>query len=762
MTRLTSLLTILLWASSSLAADRAAKLEFFERKIRPVLVKHCYQCHSSKAKANKKLKGGLQLDRHQAAMAGGDSGRVIVPGKPQASLLIKALNYDSLQMPPNQRLPKRVVADFARWIKEGAAWPAEKAPTKTKKNTHNLKDFAYWRKNHWAWKPIQSPTVPRLANDNWSRNAIDRFVLARLRKAGLKPSAAADHRTLHRRIKYDLTGLPPTYSGLQQFESDHAPGAYERLVDRLLSSPAFGEKWGRHWLDIARYADNGGFNSQTSTLYTEFHYAYTYRDYVVRAMNSDLPYDRFIIEQLAADQLKLGDDNRALAALGFLTVGDKSFGISYHDRIDDCIDTVTRGLMAITVSCARCHDHKYDPIPTADYYALHSVFHNSQINRPASRNDINKCNIYPTLFADKDERKQFNQRLAAERKRHQAVVAKFGKSKSKRSKRAIAKSARQLQKVEFGPPRAMVTKDRKNLAIGFIFLRGNPGKRGPLVVRHFLRLMSNGSPEMFVNGSGRLDLAKAIVDPSNPLTARVIVNRVWQRYFGVGLVRSSGDFGTRSDAPSHPQLLDYLASQLIAEGWSLKKLHRRILLSSTFRQASAPRKNALAKDPTNRLLWRMNRRRLSFEELRDSLLRTSNSLARQMGGYPKPTWKMARRTLYGYIDRYRIAVGYEMFDFPYPGRTAVKRSQTLVPQQSLFLMNSRFVQRQATKVAAMVAAHASADQQIKIVFQQVLNRDPTNIEMVSSERLLKQFDSRSQWQKLCHALFLSNEFMYVD
>ena len=807
----------------------------------------------------------------------------------------------------------------------------------------NAQDYAYWRENHWAWKPIEPEMPPSIEGDEWSANAIDQFVLSGLRKVQLSPSPQAAKDQLYRRLHFDLLGLPPSHEQTLAFVNDQRPDAYRRVVDQLLASAAYGERWGRHWLDLARYADNGGFNSQTKELYTNFPYAYTYRDYVIRAFNEDLPYDRFVVEQIAADQLSLGEDNRALAALGFLSLGDKSFGVSREDRIDDCIDTVTRGFMAITVSCARCHDHKYDPVPIDDYYSLFGVFQNSNIDVASRLHTREKSEGLPLLFRSQAERadyetrhlaatqaldrtqqryhdeairhcrerigdyllaaserasdeqqsglsevlvKRWRERLQKQRsdsdpvfsiwhaftqldknsstadlqatcdeltcqETDQAtvgfhprilaavreaplesiadvadayrrvldhVIAKrdvstasslaaddqeladaligekspFGMKRDDMLKLPIHSGADELQRlrkelhnVRFRQPRAVAVRDKEKMEESYVYLRGNRRNRGSSVPRQPLALIAPDRTP-FQQGSGRLELARSIVDPSNPLTSRVIVNRVWQFHFGRGLVTGPSDFGTRSDPPSHPRLLDYLAWRLMEEDWSLKSLHRRIVLSRTYRQSSQDRSEGRNVDPENRLLWRMNRQRLSFESLRDSLLVASGELDTSMGGEPTETWKSVRRTVYGYVNRYRIAAAYQTFDFPSTNRTAGERLRTLVPQQSLFLMNAPFVEERARHLVTRpeFTQSKSDSQRLALLFRWILARVPHDAEAKAAHDFLQTLFSDSAtdrdeggsctestessevtsdgWIRLAQGLFLSNEFSYVD
>jgi hypothetical protein len=758
-------------------------------------------------------------------------------------------------------------------------------------------------RNHWAFKPILMPSIPSVKS-SWAGNQVDKFVLKRLQDKGWKPSGRADRRTLIRRAAMDLTGLMPSLAEVRSFQSDDSPDAWAKLLDQLLASPHYGERWGRHWLDVARFADNKGYvGVGVDRLYP---YSYTYRDYVVRAFNEDLPYDRFIIEQIAADSLELGEDKRALAAMGFLTLG-RRFLNRQDDIIDDRIDVVTRGLMGFTVTCARCHDHKYDPIPTADYYSLHGVFASSDEPKnmpllgegslPLQHGDYLKEKAKREKAIQDLIRDTYQKGLAKLRSRageymlavHQAETQKLNRdgldkwlTQKKLNvvafenwKRALAKwkaekhpvflawhrqggegnpliarkenmksqaeaYGKLFQKVDqkwveqqkanplkstlkdehleairqvlyskdtpatvpeklkeenrnslfFGvrnqikgmrsklsklaathpgaPPRAHVLKDKVKPVEPYVYIRGGRGNRGPKVARQFLEHLSkNRKP--FLKGSGRLELAEAIADPDNPLTARVLVNRVWAQHFGQGLVRTPSDFGLRALPPSHPQLLDYLAFRFVNEGWSIKKLHRWIMSSSTYRQSSNGRVDYLEIDPANRLLWKMNRQRISFEALRDTVLQASGQLDLTLGGRPvkievHPTSN--RRTIYGFIDRQNLPPFFRVFDFANPDTHCPERYENIVPQQSLYLMNSPFILDQSKKVSQMVAKHAPFGQaRVKVLYNRMLQRDPKATEIVDALRFINAAPEDGQskaFSQLAQILFLSNEFRYLD
>jgi hypothetical protein len=691
---------------SLLATPPSAEgIDFFETHIRPVLVERCYECHSAQAKV---LQGGLRLDSAERLRAGGDSGPVVAPNKPEDSLLISALRYESLEMPPTGKLPDKVINDFVKWIALGAPDPRSESST-DKPTSENLAD----PHSHWAFQRPTRPDVPTVQEKSWPHTAIDRFILHRLESNRLAPSPQANPRSLLRRLYYDLIGMPPTAEELAAYEADPSDARYEATVDWLLTSPRFGERWARYWLDVARYADTKGYVFLEDRNYK---HAYKYRDWVIDSFNADRPYDEFVAAQLVADQL---EDPKSIPAMGFLTLG-RRFLKNPHDIINDRIDVVTRGLLGLTVACARCHDHKYDPISAEDYYALYGVFASS-----------------------KEEAR------------------------------------------EDAPP---VLEDADKPVDPVIFLRGNPGNRGPKVERHFLScLVEAEKPPAFQHGSGRREMAEAIADRENPLTARVWVNRVWAHLFGTGLVTTTSDFGTRGTPPSHPELLDWLACEFMEDDWSTKHLIRRIVLSSTYRQASDERPECAAVDPENRFLWRANRRRLDLEALRDSLLMAAGRLDQTLGG---PSVQLTaepfatRRAVYGFIERQNLPAFFRTFDFANPNTHTPERPQTVAPQQALFLMNSPFAIEQATHLAKRSAAPdglvASADglvasatsneviqtAQIQRMFRHALGRTPTNdelreaLEFISASNASKT--SLNRWEQLAQVLLMSNEFAFVD
>jgi hypothetical protein len=607
----------------------AEGVEFFETHIRPVLAQNCYECHSADAKV---LQGGLRLDTAQRMLAGGDSGPAIVPQKPTESLLLAALRYESYEMPPTGKLPDSVIQDFEKWIAMGAPDPRGEDNDVTGSQDSSNESVTDPRQ-HWAFRQPQRTPPPPVRNESAVRSDLDRFVVARLESVNLSPSPQAAPHVLLRRLYYDLTGLPPTAAEQSEFAADPSDARYESAVDRLLASPKFGERWARHWLDIARYADTKGY---VFTADRNYKHAYTYRDWVIASFNSDRPFDRFVVAQIAGDQV---DDPSCAPASGFLTLG-RRFLNNQQDIINDRIDVVTRGLMGLTVACARCHDHKFDPISAADYYAMYGVFASSEEK-------------------DRDD----------------------------------------------APP---ALTDAATPYEPYVFLRGNAGNRGPNVDRRFLTILAaDGQPQAFQHGSGRREMAETIVSRDNPLTARVWANRVWGHLFGAPLVATPSDFGVRGEPPTNPELLDWLACELMESadgrpGWSTKRLIRRIVLSNTYRQASDLRAECVAVDAENRLLWRANRRRLDLEQMRDTLLYVAGRLDETMGG-PSVSLTDApfstRRSIYGFIERQNLPAFFRTFDFANPNTHTPDRPLTTSPQQALFLMNSPFVLEQSIKLA---------------------------------------------------------------
>lgn len=901
------------WAEEvSISAEQE---KHFESVIRPIFAAHCIECHGPDEQ-----EGEFRLDRRDAFLLGGGSGPVINTDSPLASRLIRSIEYmdSALQMPPDGKLPDETIDLLRQWVQAGAPWPADQM--KSIDEPEELTPEAVIAKHsveHWSYQPVQSVTLPPLKafpsvnpnsyNSVESEQPIDRLVGSKLLSRGMQANERADRRTLINRAYFNLVGLPPTYEQIEAYLSDTSPDAFEKLIDQLLDNPHYGERWARHWLDIARYGDTTGYIAGSAE--TRYPYAFTFRDYVIDAFNSDKPYDQFIIEQIAADHLNLaGDEKKNLAAMGFLTVG-RRFMNRQVDIIDDQIDVVSRGFLGLSVACARCHDHKYDAIPTADYYSLYGVLASSEtppelplisdsndspeyhafleakaakqkevdqwleerrtkterelqeriadylvylakslpqysdgekvpmqgergpLRRAATRRwqqyltqpdqspeaiwhllrylgaipkdefasklqslvglaetDNSEAvtqeppkevlsQISPTLInqladakpttfpeaskiigtyletvlnqpAKTDQDEDPNTNASAADNSIQQLLLSGRTPATLDTQQAIAhldqgerNRYNQLNNAVNGvaithpgaPPRAMILQDRAQPVEPVIFKRGVPGNRGERVPRRFLQILEMvDQGKTFTDGSGRLELAKAIASPKNPLTARVLVNRIWQHQFGEGLVRSPSDFGIRGEIPTHPELLDYLAKRFIDGGWSIKKLQKEIMLSKTWQQSSRMRSDAFEADPENLLLWHMPRRRLEFEPLRDRLLVAANQLDETIGGRSVKIHEEAtRRAIYAYIDREDLPGLLANFDLPSPDASRAQRSETTVPQQALYLMNSPFVLQQAKKLSAdsqsgtsQLPATEVNTQRVRQMYRQALSRDP--------------------------------------
>jgi mono/diheme cytochrome c family protein len=973
-------------------------LDFFEARVRPLLAARCFACHGPA-----QHQGGLRLDSPAAILKGGGRGPALVPGHPEQSLLLQVVHYDgALKMPPTGKLQPGEIAALAEWVRMGAPWPQAGQAASPSTGGFSISEP---QRKHWAFQPVRQPPLPPVKNRAWVRTPIDQFILSKLEQKGLTPSKPADRRTLIRRATFDLTGLPPTADQIDSFERDSSPNAFAKVVDRLLESPRYGERWGRFWLDVARYADTKGYVFEEERRYP---FAYTYRDYVIRAFNEDLPYDRFLIQQIAADQLPLGDDRRPLAAMGFLTLG-RRFLNNQPDIIDDRIDVVTRGTMALTVQCARCHDHKFDPIPTKDYYSLYGVFASSiepkelpligvpertaayltyekelkerevevarfvetrrkelqptfrsrvadyllaerearaqasadRIFGFARSRDLNPLLLqrwhayldetrkahHPVfapwhafaelpekdfaarapalaaqIVANRDPQKRINplvakvlaggppatlrdvaqryeellagadaawqkmqaqlaveSRQSAVESRQSAVEpgqAAAGNSSTHRPiptalpdpaqealrqvlygpgsppdipaaeverafnradrdrLRALQRRVDQLKATSPGAPaHAMALQDAAAPVTPHVFVRGNPANQGDEVPRQFLLVVAGEKRQPFKNGSGRLELAQAIASRSNPLTARVLVNRVWLHHFGAPLVRTPGDFGMRSESPTHPELLDWLAGYFVGNeeigklgnewtrpipissfpdfpvtsrgcGWRLKALHRLIMLSSAYQQSSDDDPRCSRADPENRFLWHMSRQRLDLEAMRDSLLAVSGQLDPTAGGPPVELTSQPfsrRRTVYGFIDRQNLQGLFRTFDFATPDATSPQRYSTTVPQQALFLMNSPFVVEQARHLAGRpeVSEKTEPAQRIQALYRLVYGRAAATDEVRMGLEFLRTAEAArsgqaiaaqppetpkplTPWEEFAQVLLMSNEFHFVD
>jgi mono/diheme cytochrome c family protein len=766
----------------------AEGLEFFETKIRPVLVEHCYSCHSAEAK---KLKGGLRLDGPAEIRKGGDSGPILNPGKPADSPLLAAISYagDVSEMPPQGKLSESVLADFRKWVEIGSPLPsggdlAAPAP-QTAIDIERGRGF-------WSFQPVRVHPLPAVSDPNWPRQRIDYFVLQKLDEKALRPTPAADRRSWLRRLSVDLIGLPPTYAEIEAFAADTAPDADQRAVDRLLASPHYGERWARHWLDVARYAED---NPTSESTCKPPRFPFRYRDWVIRAWNDDLPYADFVRRQLAADLMDV--EPAEIAALGFLglspvyhkepKLSKEVISVIVADEWDERLDTITRGFLGLTVACARCHDHKFDPITTQDYYALAGVVASTQLvewplveagrEAASALTDVQLQIVDDTLRLDYAKKmKETAQGKGEDPQPFEKAAAELD-AKLKNLKETqlfdgpIANAVRDaglwingddpawtLLDFEPGRPRDLP-----------VFIRGSATNPGKIVPRRFLEVLSPAGAPPFQQGSGRRELADCLVNQAAPLTAPVIVNRVWGWHFGQPLIRTPSNFGKLGDPPSHPELLDDLAARFIEHGWSLKWLHREIVLSAAWGQAATHRAAAHEVDPDNRWLWRMNRRRLEAEAWRDMVLATTAQLDATAGGPSSDLDKLEnrRRTVYGTISRQKSADLLRLFDFPDAKSHGEQRLLTTTPLQHLYLLNSPFLQQHAAALVAQILAqpHAEPTEIVQALFQSVLLRDPTRDEVTRALELVK--DERAEitpenWTVLAHGLLASNEFLFVD
>ena len=924
------------------APEEQNGIDFFEKRIRPVLVEHCHECHGKL----REPKGGLRLLEPTTWLRGGDSGPALVPGKPDESQLIRALRYrnSDLQMPPKGKLPDSVIADFERWVTIGAPAPKSDGDA-TVESTREVVDVVDATRSHWSFRPVDSPPLPSVKDTSWPRAALDHFILARLEAKGLEPAPPADRATIIRRLHLDLLGLLPSPEEVREFVVDPSPDAYERLVDRLLQSPAYGERWGRHWLDVARYGDsNGGDENHAHPN------AFRFRNWVIDALNRDLPYDRFVIEQLAGDLLESSgnerEDFRRITATGFLVIGTKILAERDQtkmmmDMIDEQIDTTGRTLMGLTLGCARCHDHKFDPILTTDYYALAGIFKSTKsMARPGLWNErifdsteyrarkerlattrvesarleaklsetapvgatltiesvrgrgflleaesfqrgnvrvvndkygagigvitdpaaqINFAEYDIELPEAADYRVELRYASAAARpgklsingvvlkddaigavtggwhQQHQKwllegvyplvkgkntlriesepVMAHIDKvlvlkenarpalsedEKEKVNKRlaALKEEIASLEAAVKNQPSAMAVEEGK-VQDERVHLRGSHLTLGDSVPRRFPVVFAGRAQKPLPQAtSGRLEMARWLTDPRHPLTRRVIVNRIWRWHFGRGLVNTPDNFGPQGSAPTHPSLLDHLANRLVDDGWSLKKFHRRLLLSGTYQMSSRFDARAARADSSNRLHWRFEPRRLEGEVIRDVLLELAGRLDRSLGGAPlevqsqdpKPEdldknrryyEESRRRSVYLPVVRTNVYKMFTLFDFPDAASPQGDRATTTVPTQALFLMNSPFVLAQAEAMALRHIKHDARgkllahEQLVDRMVKEIFGRSPGDTERARAIEFLENFEkarptdgsrpgfSTDAWTALLQAMVVSNEFVYI-
>jgi hypothetical protein len=826
----TAVLALLSGSVSVFGADvppaDAAGLEFFETKIRPVLVERCYECHSGQAKS---LEGNLSVESRSALLKGGDQGPAVVPGELDKGLLLRAIRYDDkdLQMPPKERLSAEVVADFEAWIKRGAPDPRDGAPV----SRYTLDIEA--AKSRWPFTPPVDPPIPEVKLKAWPKNPIDHFVLAKLEERGLSPVRDAEKRTLIRRVTFDLTGLPPSPEQVAEFLADESPSAFATVVDRLLASTQYGERWGRHWLDVVRYADTAGDNSDFP-----IPQLYRYRNWVITSFNDDKPYDQFIREQVAGDLLPAASEEQRqqqIIATGYLAIARRFGSVKddypQHLTIEDTIDNLGRAFLGLSVNCARCHHHKFDPISTDDYYALYGILQSTRYPWPGIELDRKQRDLVPLappekveqLQADREVRKtEIAQRIAqlekekansdllvAERKRELELLKAQSKSEEQQKaeqalgeqKKISEQTAREIDRLK--KERSDLNDDLLPVEYAYavadakpknakIQLKGDPARLGAEVPRRMPTVFGMSQTTIDDHESGRRQLAEWLASRENPLTARVMVNRIWQGHFGKGLVSTPNDFGKQGKPPTHPELLDYLAKRFIEDGWSVKAMHRLIVLSRTYQLAASEDPIAVSADPNNELLWRHSRRRIDAESLRDALLFLGGNLDFSTApGHPFPpqrewdftqhkqfraVYETNRRSVYLMAQRIQRHPFMAIFDGPDTGASTGSRMTSTTTLQALFLLNDPLVHDQACRIAARIGATSQEDTiRLNAAYELLFNRPASEDELktataylaVLREKLATAGLSDTQrdaqaWESLTRALLRTNEFVYVD
>jgi hypothetical protein len=814
-----------------LAASAAEGDAFFRERVEPLLKQRCFECHSHAGK----IKGGLVLDSRSGWQAGGDSGAALVPGSPEKSHLIEAVRYANpdMEMPPKAKLPESEIAVLEEWVKRGAPDPRETVAVAKAVKKAGV-DVEEGRK-HWSYQPVRDTAPPAVHDQAWPLNEVDAFILAKQEAAGLQPGPEAGEHAWLRRVTFDLTGLPPTEAEIADFVTDRSPKAHERVVDRLLSSRAYGERWARHWLDLVGYAEQIGTEGK---VFAE--HAWRYRDYLVDSFHQDKPFDRFIREQLAGDLLPAASPRERrenLIATGFIVLGDVDINAidklkMEHDFVDSQVSKVGTAFLGMTLGCVRCHDHKFDAIGQQDYYALAGMFRSTKTTFKTGHgiwSNIQRVPL-PKLEEDQVAARSHDQKLEGWRKEKQKLEAEskaLGDKPDAAGKKRLDELKKEITALELrighgeyfhpGKPQAIAVQDAEKPADMRVTIRGNPYALGDTIPRGLVRVAMWGpQPNIPAGQSGRLQLADWIADARHPLTARIAVNRVWQKLFGEGLVRSVDYFGTRGDTPSHPELLDHLAHRFMREGWSQKKLIRMLALSRTYRLSSdgfptdAGRPTDLksnesqsvgflesvgGKDPENKLLTRMNRQRLDAESIRDAMLVASGRLAAPSGGpglplefpenisglplkvkqdvHPQFSLKkeresqMVERTLYLPVVRTGTQPGTarlrDVFDFPQPAQFTSKRSETTVPTQSLYLLNADLIRERGEDLAKMLLAIQEDDSAgLARLWLRVLNRPITAAEREDALTFLQTSKAAGEtqaWTELARALFGTNEFL---
>lgn len=812
-------LVFILGGSSLFAAQEptAEGLAFFEKEIRPILSGSCYSCHSEKTK----VAGGLRVDDYRGLLDGGDEGPAIIPGDAEKSLLIQRVTHGSPNrvMPQeSEHLTEEQISKLRQWITLGAPWPKERYNEKLTEYPEQYKSLV---ENHWAWQKVNREVLLPRAESLKSQHEVDRFIFNKLEEKKIDPVKAADRVTLLRRIFFDLTGLPPKPEDLQQFAADENPEALNHWMDRLLASPAFGEKWGRHWLDVARYGESTGPSRNIP-----YPHAWKYRDYVIDALNRDIPFDRFITEQIAGDLLPVNsqeEQDRLKIATGFLALGVKDVNQRFKtrfvmDQVDEKIETVTRSILALTVSCARCHDHKFDPIPATDYYALAGIFTSTEdctgVRNKMGGGGLDYYHPEALLVQSVNIQPVDPKKVAEAKAKVQKAQEAFNKIRDTKEGQELLPNGQRRQRafrLRLDQARTELAslddlaargygihgvRESKVIANTAYRIRGEAERLGPEVQRGFLSLFQlENTPVVPDNQSGRLQLAEWLVHPENPLTARVMVNRIWKHLFGEGLVKSVDNFGVTGEKPTHPELLDYLANRFIEEGWSVKSMVKYLLLSDVYQLSSEDSALAAQRDPSNQFLWRHTPRRLEAEELRDTMLLVSGQLRHGQGlGSEVAKLPMvevrdnaeAAQSIYKaaadskdrsvYLPLMRGLTPSDLAAFDPVEQTLVtgRRDSTTVATQALFMMNSEFVQSQAKSVTTVwnLTKESDASKAVQGLFWSLLNRAASLEEVQESVAFLTHFDgdssanqsqkiSEKAWQAFIHSIFASAEFRFI-
>jgi mono/diheme cytochrome c family protein len=829
-----------LLAAATAGADPAPPAEgarYFEAHVRPVLQTHCVSCHGGE-----KVRGGLSLTSRDGAIKGGDTGPALSPGKPSESLLLRAVSHaGELKMPPKGKLAQTQIDALTKWVEMGAPWPAGEI---RHAGPPPVDDQA---RNFWSFRPVVRPTVPAVKRADWVKTPIDAFILAKLEAAGLRPAPPAEKTSLLRRVYYDLTGLPPSPEEVAAFLKDDSPDAYEKVVDRLLGSPHYGERWTRHWLDLVRYAETNGYEFDTAKPHV-----WRYRDYVIASLNADKPYDRFVKEQIAGDELD-PETTDGLIATGFYRLGPWDGGApdrlqAAYDELDDIVSTAGQVFLGLTVQCARCHDHKIDPFPQKDYYRLLAFVHNVQRYNP--RSAVRTIGGKADAELQKQEIAAFKERLAEVERQMKAIEGALRPQLTGGEKDDFEHPERRQDVIRKHVPEHVTAEDYERYAARvqekaqlerkqpsgiaqalcvseagptpsdtFVFVRGDPRSRGEKVEPGFPSVLTSKAPALpapagRTTGRRRV-LAEWVASPENPLTARVMVNRIWQHHFGRGIVRSASDFGYRGTPPTHPELLDWLAAEFVeptwvsrashgtgaapnppvhtgGSPWTLKRLHRLIVTSNAYRMSSRPDPAALAKDPENDLLWRFDLRRLSAEEVRDSVLAVSGNLNRKIGGpsiyphiqrevlqgqsmpgvgwRPSPPEEAARRSVYVHVKRSLPVPFLNAFDAADPDSSCPVRFTTTQPTQALAMLNGEFLNAQAKVFADDVRKAAGDDPaaQVRLVLWRVTQREPAAKEVERGVGFLARLRESHQrpaadvLRDFCLLALNLNEFVYLD